>query len=190
MSARWVFPVRLPQRIASGVFILLCLAALLAGCDELMRKNKKGATAHDKCLQLAIRSDAHGKPYLPDFAKFNGGWEFYQPEDSDTYYGGDCNRKQLRGCLLPPEEYSAVEEFKYRLRHCQTFGSCTEYAQQASSLQAEKLELRKRKNEICRAVTEQRAKASDCVYSMRRLTVVIDTLTTLETAFEEKCGYQ
>ena len=38
--------------------------------------------------------------------------------------------------LTVSPEYSTVEEFEYRLRHCQRAGSCAEFPQRAAALQA------------------------------------------------------
>jgi hypothetical protein len=47
-----------------------------------------------------------------------------------------CKRSGKWHLTVSPEEYSTVEEFEYRLRHCQRAGSCAEFPQRAAALQA------------------------------------------------------
>ena len=48
-----------------------------------------------------------------------------------------CKRSGKWHLTVSPEEYSTVEEFEYRLRHCQRAGSCAEFPQRAAALQAD-----------------------------------------------------
>jgi hypothetical protein len=47
-----------------------------------------------------------------------------------------CKRSGKWHLTVSPEEYSTVEEFEYRLRHCQRAGSCAEIPQRAAALEA------------------------------------------------------
>lgn len=180
---------------------LLCLAVLLASCDDLKRdkKEKSGsAEIRDDCLRLAVQADEGGMSRWEDYF----GWMFVSNQLYE--YERECEQKELRGCLLPTEENSKVEEYKYRKRRCQSKGDdCGVLSARIGELQGQKPAMQQRKNQLCKWLKEQknthdvredsgeRHPSEDdkqaCRYAFRRIEALIDAIAVNEINFEERC---